>query len=110
LRISCSAPYAQNLLRHLGEAALLDSPIGIYLTLHSPTLFSTLISDTFNPSSTISASAKDASNQNAAGLAPGSGFLVRGVVDLMAAVERMGGNRGSSGKGGSRAVLIVHGV
>jgi hypothetical protein len=27
----------------------------------------------------------------------------------MAAVERMGGNRGSSGKGGSRAVLIVHG-
>lgn len=28
----------------------------------------------------------------------------------MAAVERMGGNRGSSGKGGSRAVLIVHGM
>lgn len=35
--------------------------------------------------------------------------MVKGIIELMAAVERMGGNRGSSGKGGSRAVLIVHG-
>ena len=105
-----AAPYAQSLLRHLREVALLDSPIGIYLTLHSPTLFSTLISETFNPSSTISGKQQDSGSQNAAGLAPGSGFLVKGIIELMTAVERMSGNRGASGKGGSRAVLIVHGM
>lgn len=98
------APYAQNLLRHLREVALLDSPIGIYLTLHTPSLFNTLISEAFNPSSTISGT-KESGSQNTAGLAPGSGFLVKGIVELMTAIERMGGNRS---KGGNRAVLIVH--
>ncbi|KAJ9096098.1 hypothetical protein QFC19_007324 [Naganishia cerealis] len=104
--------YAPTVLRHLREVSILDNPIGVYLTTHSPTLFSTLTDPSFNPSQSSQAGGKDVGGVG--GMLGGSGWLIRNVVEAMAGVEKLAGARGtgvtSTGKqgGGGRAVLIVH--
>ncbi|KAJ9126978.1 hypothetical protein QFC24_001209 [Naganishia onofrii] len=104
--------YAPTVLRHLREVSILDNPIGVYLTTHTPTLFSTLTDPSFNPSQSSQAGGKDVGGVG--GMLGGSGWLIRNVVEAMAGVEKLAGARGtgvtSTGKqgAGGRAVLIVH--
>lgn len=107
------ASYAPTVLRHLREVSIIDNPIGVYLTTHTPTLFSTLTDPSFNPSQSSGAGGKDIGGVG--GLLGGSGWLIRNIVEAMAGVEKLAGARGtgvtSAGKqgAGGRAVLLVHG-
>lgn len=86
-----AAKYAQSVLEHLREVSTIDSPIGVYLSSHTL--------------SSINSSAVGGADEKGM-LGTGSGFLTRQVVELMQFVEKIGGAR--TGKGGSRAVLVVH--
>ncbi|KAI5452059.1 hypothetical protein NCC49_001000 [Naganishia albida] len=104
--------YAPTVLRHLREVSIIDNPIGVYLTCHTPTLFSTLTDPTFNPAQSSGAGGKDAGGVG--GMLAGSGWLIRNAIEAMAGVEKLAGSRGtgvtSAGKqgAGGRAVLLVH--
>lgn len=109
-----AASYAPTVLRHLREVSIIDNPIGVYLTCHTPTLFSTLTDPTFNPAQSSGAGGKDAGGVG--GMLAGSGWLIRNAIEAMAGVEKLAGSRGtgvtSAGKqgAGGRAVLLVHGA